>query len=138
MGYLTALFAVFPRLFRPTRGVHTSPLGYFRELTAEYLRRRSRRVRRYVESNPFAAGASTFENPAPLVPAPRRPADKVPRTPVPAMAPHAPVADPTAVAGPATMVREFYLAHERRQEQRRPARPRPVITVLSELSAEVA
>lgn len=75
MSYVTAVFAVFARLLRPRCGVHSSPLGYFRELAGEVRRRRARRVRRYVQDLPVAAVPEPEEERVPWVPAQRLPVD---------------------------------------------------------------
>lgn len=56
MKTLVAIPAVLIRLARPTRGWHTGPDNYLRSLRAELRTRRARRVRRYAESLPLAAG----------------------------------------------------------------------------------
>lgn len=115
MGYFTALFA---RLLRTTRGVHTSPYGYLRELSAEFRRVRSRRVRRYVIpvlEGPRGSGEEiTPPVPAPPIPAPRRPADDRLRT---ALSAAVPVVDPAAVTAPAAPVRGHYRHYEQRTGQ---------------------
>lgn len=84
MSYVTALLTLFVRLFRPTRGAHTTPFGYLYELGAEVHRRRSRRVRRYVRHLAPSQPASTAhsskaspepDSPTPPIPAPRRPSE---------------------------------------------------------------
>ena len=95
MHTLLSFFAVLTRLLRPTRGAHTSPCGYLRELGAEARRNRSRRVRRYVETPARPEPAAL----APLVPAPRKPLDDEPVDDVPQV----------------ELVRGPYLAWETRQ-----------------------
>jgi hypothetical protein len=89
MVTLLGFLAVLARLFRPTRGAHTTPFGYLWELGAEARRNRSRRVRRYVEElapserleatppapTPSAPKPRIPEAPAPSIPAPRPPAE---------------------------------------------------------------
>lgn len=79
---MMTLLAFLIRLFRPTRGAHTTPFGYLYELGAEARRRRSRRVRRYVQHlPPLQHPATTFTweagtepvSPTPSIPAPRPP-----------------------------------------------------------------
>jgi hypothetical protein len=78
MHTLLSFSGVLARHLRPTRGSHTSPFGYLRELGFEARRNRSRRVRRYVgaltavELTEPSAESESLE-PAPLIPAPRRP-----------------------------------------------------------------
>ncbi|GAB3717470.1 hypothetical protein [Nocardiopsis oceani] len=68
---LLSIFGVLARLLRPTRGAHTTAIGYLRELGAEVRRNRSRRVRRYVDAlTPVEA-----IEPAPTIPAPRKPVE---------------------------------------------------------------
>ncbi|QRN80525.1 MAG: hypothetical protein JK586_02730 [Nocardiopsis sp. BM-2018] len=87
---LLGFFAVLARLFRPTRGAHTSPFGYLWELGAEARRNRSRRVRRYVEE---LAPSEHFEA-APPAPTPSTPEPRPPATPTPSIpAPRPPVED---------------------------------------------
>ncbi|GAA1469478.1 hypothetical protein NE857_30515 [Nocardiopsis exhalans] len=138
MGYVIALFAVLARLFRPTRGAHTSPFSALRELAFEARRIRSGRVRRYAQTLPAADGR---EVPVPLVPAPRRPADDLPRTLLPVPRDYVPVVDTDAVPEPADIVRGFYREHERKEALRRADASRLGVAVLSEIAshrAEVA
>ena len=80
MHTLLGFFGVLARLLRPTRGVHTSAFGYLRELGFEARRNRSRRVRRYVEALvPVELIESTYFEPAPPIPAPRRPIEDTSR-----------------------------------------------------------
>ncbi|GAB3749732.1 hypothetical protein GCM10027590_68370 [Nocardiopsis nanhaiensis] len=123
MNILVSLLAVFARLFRPSQGVHVTPFGYIRELLAEVPRRRSPRVRPYVADAPHAL---------PPVPSPRRPVDALPRT---ALSAARPVVDPRTVAEPAALVRGHYVAHERREAQRRTDRDRLGIAVLTDIAA---
>ncbi|WP_083904489.1 hypothetical protein [Nocardiopsis kunsanensis] len=125
MGYVIALFAVLARLSRPTCGVHVTPFGYLRELSAELRRRRSGRVRRYV------AEGHTSEAPAPLVPAPRKPADGRPRTVLSSLAP---VVEPREAEAPAALVRGYYVTHERREALRRAGRNPLGATVLCDIT----
>ncbi|GAA1456601.1 hypothetical protein NE857_33510 [Nocardiopsis exhalans] len=118
MGYVTALFAMPARMLRPTRGWHTSPYGYFRELFAELRRNRARRVRRYAENVPFVFEVGSRPEPAPFVPAPRRPAD------------HVPVADPHALEDPDELVPGYYRDWERKEALRRVDRSRLGVAVL--------
>lgn len=83
MFTLLGFFAVLARLFRPTRGAHTTPFGYLWELGAEARRNRSRRVRRYVELTPPEHLEATPPAPTPSTPEPRTPAAPVPSIPAP-------------------------------------------------------
>lgn len=138
MRYFTALFAVLVRLFRPTNGVHTSPLGYFRELVSETsaFRRRASRVRRYAVDVPTVAELPASSLP-PIVPAPRKPLDDRPRT---ALSAAVPVVDPREVQAPAALVRGYYREHERRQAEKEADRQRLAVAVLMDIAerAEVA
>ncbi len=125
MGYAIALFAVLVRLSRLTCGVHVTPFGYLRELSAELRRRRSGRVRRYVVEG------HTSEAPAPLVPAPRKPADNRPRT---ALSSVVPVVEPREVEAPPALVRGYYVAHERREALHRADRNRTGTAVLCDIT----
>ena len=129
-----ALLCLILRTLRPTRGLHTSPLGYLRELSAELsARRRSRRVRRYAEHLPTVAEDDTATEPAPLVPAPRRPLDNLRRT---ALSAAVPVVDPREVQAPAALVRGYYVAHERRQAEKEADRQRLGIAVLMDIARD--
>ena len=73
---LLSFFGVPARLLRPTRGAHTTAIGYLRELGAEARRNRSRRVRRYVEALARSEPTATKPiEPATPVPAPRKPVE---------------------------------------------------------------
>ncbi|WP_017578540.1 hypothetical protein [Nocardiopsis kunsanensis] len=109
MNSLLALVFAIIRLLRPSDGLHADPCGYFRAVASEVRRRRSTRVRRFAPSAPATAQSST--EPAPLVPAPRKPVDGRPaRTALPAMPP---VVGPREVEPPAALVRPSYRAYER-------------------------
>ncbi|MGW5874948.1 hypothetical protein ACWFMI_00145 [Nocardiopsis terrae] len=125
-----ALLCLIFRTVRPTRGVHTSPYEYLRELLAEIRRNRARRVRRYAETVPFVADTGLSTEPAPPVPAPRRPADDLLRTLVPVPADHGPRVGPYAVQAPADLVRGYYREWEREDALRRLDRSRPGVAVL--------
>lgn len=125
-----ALLCLTVRAFRPTRGVHTSPYGYLRELFAELRRNRARRVRRYAETIPSSADTETRTEPSPLVPASRPPADDLPRTLVPVPADYVPVVDPHSLEAPVALVRGYYRAWERREALRRVDRSRLGVAVL--------
>lgn len=99
---MMTLLAFLVRLFRPTRGAHTTPFGYLYELGAEVRRRRSRRVRRYVEN--LAAFQPATAEPSP------EPEPTVPTPPVPA--PRLPIEDPHHRV---ELVRGPYRAWEARQ-----------------------
>lgn len=105
MPYLIALFACLMRLIRPSQAVHADPYGRCAGVLAELRRNRARRVRRYVSSHP-----STLSSP--VIPAPRRPIDSLPR-PVSLNAPL--MVDPRYPLPPVRMVRGYYLHHTRAQ-----------------------
>lgn len=69
----SALLCLMIRVLRPCRGTHTTAFGYFRELSFELRRNRSRRVRRYVHVPHVVSKIDA--QPAPPIPAPRGPAD---------------------------------------------------------------
>ena len=130
MNSLLLLVFAIVRLLRPSDGLHADPCGYFRAVASEVRRRRSTRVRRFAPSAPATAESST--KPAPLVPAPRKPADGRPvRTALSAMVP---VVDPREVELPAAMVRPGYRAHERRMTRLAADRDRLEAAVLLDLS----
>lgn len=136
MGNLIARLAVFSRLLRPTRGVHASAFGWFRNLHTELAnRRRARRVRCCTEALPTVAETSPSESDPresqPLVPSPRKPADALPRT---ALSAAVPVVNPANVAEPAALARGHLIAHERRQAQQRAGRDRLSMAVLAEIA----
>lgn len=136
MGHLIALFAVFSRLLRPSNGVHTSPFGYLRELRAELRATlRARRVSRSAEEVPTSTettpGKSTARESTSVIPAPRKPADDLPRT---AMSAAVPVVNPENIPEPAALVRGHYREHERRQAQRRADRERLALAVLCDIA----
>ena len=110
MNSLLVLICAIVRLLRPSDGLHADPCGYFRAVASEARRHRSTRVRRFAPSAPATAQSSA--EPAPLVPAPRKPADGRPvRT---ALSATTPVVDPREVEAPAALVRPGYRAYERR------------------------
>lgn len=111
----SALLCLMVRVLRPTRGVHTSPYGYLRGLSAEFRRVRSRRVRRYVAPAIEGQRETRAEN-TPPVPAPRRPAHDRIRT---ALSAAVPVVDSAAVAEPAALVRGHYRHYEQRTGQQK-------------------
>lgn len=125
MHTLLALFATLARLLKPTQGLHSDPSGYVRAVIAEF-RRRSRRVRPFV--------AETVTDAAPLVPAPRKPVDDLPRTLRPVPADYVPVVEPANVAEPAALVRGHYVEHERRVALRRVDEQRLGIAVLQDIA----
>ena len=125
-----ALLCLIIRAVRPTRGVHTSPYGYLRELFAELRRNRARRVRRYAEAVPFVANTESRTEPAPLVLAPRQPADDLPRTLAPVPADYVPVVDPHALEVPVALVRGYYCDWGRKEALRRVDRSRLGVAVL--------
>ena len=122
MGYVIALFSTLTRLFHPTRGAHTSPSGTLRELAFEARRIRSGRVRRYAETLPAADNRTS--------PAPRCPANDLPRTLVPVPRDYVPVVNPHEIEAPADIVRGYYRAHEARTERLRADRTRLGVAVL--------
>lgn len=137
MGYLTALFAVFVRLLRPSGGLHSDPCGYFRAVTAEVRRRRSTRVRRYAPTVPaLAENEDHGTEPAPSIPHPRRPLDTngLPRVLRDVPAAYVPVVDPVVVVPQAALVRGYYVAHERREALRRADRDRLGLAVLIDVA----
>lgn len=101
MPYLIALFACLLRLIRPSQAAHADPYGRFAGVLAELRRNRARRVRRYVAS-PGPACSS------PVIPAPRRPIDSIPR-PVSSDAPL--MVDPRYPLPPVRLVRGYYVHH---------------------------
>ena len=107
------MFAVPVRLLRPTRGVHTSPLGYVRELAGEARRRRARRVRRYAQDLPLLAEVEPGEEDVPVVPAPRRPVDEA--LPFVLGEWPGPVIEADAAVVAEDLVRSYYRAWEHRQ-----------------------
>lgn len=113
MSYVTAAFTMLVRLLRPTRGVHTSPLGYVRELAGEARRRRARRVRRYVQDLPALVEAEPAEEDVPVVPAPRRPVDEefLPG-PTSGERPTGSVNEPDVAVVAEDLVRSYYRAWE--------------------------
>lgn len=127
MSTLQGILFFLARLLTASQGVHTSPFGYFRELTYEARRNRSRRVRRYAEVLP-AANAEPLALPASPIPAPRKPVD-VTRKLVPVS-----VLDAEAVAEPADVVRGFYRAFERRQVEKHADRQRLGVAVLMDVA----
>lgn len=131
MDHVTAFLCAFVRLFRPTNGTHTSPLGYLRELVSETsaLRRRSSRVRRYVSD---ASTVAELPASSPIVPAPRKPLDDRPRT---ALSAAVPVVDAREAQAPAALVRGYYVAWERREALRRADANRLGVAVLWGISA---
>ena len=75
---MMTLLALLLRLARPTRGAHTTPFGYLYELGFEARRRRSRRVRRYVETLAPLNTRATEPPPEPASPTPPTPAPRLP------------------------------------------------------------
>ncbi|WP_017589299.1 hypothetical protein [Nocardiopsis ganjiahuensis] len=125
MHTLLGFFGVLARLLRPTRGAHTSPFGYLRELGFEARRNRSRRVRRYVGE----LSTTTRIEPEPLAPAPPVPAPStttnpsIPPAPVPPIPrPRRPIEDTSENTGrekfpQVEIVRGPYLAWESARKQ---------------------
>lgn len=103
MSYLVALFACLMRLIGPSRAVHADPHGRLAGVLAELRRNRARRVRRYAASPP-----SAFSEP--VIPAPRRPADVLPRA-VSSGTP--PLPDPRHPLPPVRLVRGYYAHYTR-------------------------
>lgn len=130
MGHVTALFAMPVRMFRPTRGAHTSPYGYLRELIAELRRSRARRVRRYAETVPFVSEGGPRREPAPLVPAPRPAVDGPPHTPATVPTDDVPVVDQHSLGAQVELVRGYYREWERKEALRRVDRSRLGVAVL--------
>ena len=156
MSYVTAVCTVLVRLFRPTRGIHTSPSGYFRELGEELRRCRSGRVRPYIADMPAALTTpSPSSEPLPLAPGPdeNEDADPVPHTSVPRTpAPHVPAprrpsenrpsqcssrGAPVPQYDPDDLARVYLRAHEHRTltaAQRRADRTRLGVAVLCDIA----
>ncbi|WP_230480301.1 hypothetical protein [Nocardiopsis kunsanensis] len=141
---------VLVRLLRPTRGIHTSPSGYLRELGAELRRRRSGRVRRYVADMPaaLATDPTSYEPPhlapapdrnehnapTPHVPAPRRPSDDRPSRAFQKRPSHG---APVPQYDPDDLARAYLRAHEHRalaSAQRRADRTRLGVAVLCDIA----
>ncbi len=127
-----ALLCLIIRAVRPTRGAHTSPYGYLRELSAELRRNRARRVRRYAETVPFVSEVEPRTKSAPPAPAPApsRPADALSPKLVPVPIDCVPVVDPRSSETQVELVRGYYREWERKEALRRVDRNRLGVAVL--------
>lgn len=130
MAQLIGFLSLLVRMVRSSQATHSAPFGRVMGVVEELRRTRSSRVRRY------AVDVPPFEGAAPVIPAPRRPADDAPRT-LPTFrvpADYVPVVDPHEVAEPAALVRGYYVAYERREALRRTDRDRLGLAVLADIA----
>lgn len=134
MHTLLSVLATLVRLLRPSRGLHTDPGNYLRELRTEARARRANRVRRYAHDVPTVASV-------PLVPAPRRVPDAAPLAALATLAPvpsdYVPVVDPREAEPPAAMVRGPFRHWEAQQARARVDASRLDVGVLVGIAANV-